>query len=79
MGVKTPVPLVLHIPVVVAPLTLPVKGIVKLLAQTVISDPALTIGAGVIVMIKSSVSLSQLLAVSVNVTVPFPASAGLGI
>ncbi len=40
-GVNVPLPLVVHIPVVVPPVTLPFNGTVRL-AQTLVSLPALT-------------------------------------
>ena len=77
-GVNVPVPLVDQLPVLDAPDTLPFKGTFKLLTQTVVSLPAFTTGAGVMVIIISSVALLQLFAVSVMVTEPLAISAALG-
>ena len=51
-GVNVPVPLVVQLPVLVAPLTVPLKAASALFAQTKMSLPALTPGASVIVIVS---------------------------
>ena len=78
-GIKEPVPLDVHIPVVVPPETDPDNEILRLLTQTTLSTPALTFGALVIVTSNWSCIKLQLFAVKVSVTDPIAVSVWLGI
>ncbi len=78
-GLKVPLPLVDQIPVLVAPLIVPLNTAFGLLAQTEISLPAFAPGASVIVITTLSVTTTQPpVEVRVNVTVPADVSAVLG-
>jgi len=81
-GLKEPVPLLLHIPVVAPIVTEPFKITLGLVAHTVWSTPASTTGRGVIKTVKLSVTAVQLpFAVDVKTitTFPFEISKGLGL
>ena len=75
-GVKIPVPLLVHCPVVVAPITEPDRSTLELFAQTDMSLPASTHGAGVIVRLNELLEFTQApTVVKVIVTLPFEVSA----
>ena len=77
-GDKVPVPFVVQIPVVVAPLIVPFSVAVDSDEQRVWSGPVLTTGAGVILIWRLSVATLQLFAVRNTVAPPLAISNELG-
>jgi hypothetical protein len=72
---NVPVPLVLHV-LVVAPeaVTVPLSVTLGLFLHTVMSSPASTIGAGLIVITTTSLTALHPTTVDVNVSVTVPAA-----
>ena len=78
-GEKLPLPNVDQIPVLLPPLTEPLRVTVLVVAQTKRSVPAFTIGNGTNVIVITSAVGKQLFGVSVKVTIPALMSAALGV